>query len=127
MSLQNNFTFHLVYDWVNLVIVSIFTAFHILRLQLNNNKERKRNSKLKLKELSYAILTCNIIALLKKTVLYTPAIYSSNHYLNSESCYYHGVFIICFTTFNKFLVHLFVVLRSRITDDKATIWFKIGM
>ena len=127
MSLVNNFAFHLVYDWINLIIVSIVTAFHILRLTLNSNKETKRNSKLKLKELSYVILTCNIIALLKKTVLYTPAIYSNNHYMNSETCYYHSVWIICFSTFNKFLVHLFVVLRSRVTDDKASVWFKIGM
>ena len=126
MGLEDSIIFHVVYDWINIIIIVTFSIFHILRLHYNSKIREEGHSKFKLKQLTYLILILNVINLTKKSVLYLPAAISSNDYMTNNICYWHGRYIISMTILLKFCTHLFVVLRSRVAEQKLTIWVKIG-
>ena len=82
-----------------------------------------------LKSTSYLSILCTSAPRLISILIYVPAYYGSNHFLNHDRCKYVVLTITEIYIINKFAIHLFVVLRSRLTETEKnkSIWHTLGL
>ena len=82
---------------------------------------------IRVKHISFILIFNNFLAMIISPAVELPA-YFKYHYLNTQICHFMFLFIFAFGAMSKCLVHLFVVLRSRLTySDNKTPYYKIGI
>ena len=133
MTFNHQVPIMIAFDMIILITVSIYGAFHILRFRFKSDKNQSNNSTclkwINLKTTSYMIIIAAITVRLVSLLLSIPGIYRSNHFFNDQACKYFILIQIEISIILKFLTHLFVLLRSRITghDEKLSIWYILGI
>lgn len=116
---------------IQILIVVICLAFHILRLKYRNLTRPKPSKRkcINLPMISFIIIISTLLSrLFKISILIIPAYFHLSPLVVDESCTYYLLAAIEINIVIKFGIHLFVILRSRIVEShssKRSIWFKI--
>eukprot|EP01084_Bolivina_argentea_P248025 414888_1 len=119
-----------------LVIVSIITIFHCIRMYYKSKEPKEPQLQqethgfmtfITLTRTSFMVIIPNMLLRISLFVVVLPAYYSSNNYLNDGGCVPYFMFRVAMGTLAKAGIHLFVIIRSKIkqTEEKS-IWYKIS-